>query len=236
MDRQIGNTQGYSGVAAAAIIAGEELNEFHSQPPLVVLGRFFSRELHYLDASYGIDHLPPFPDTVMIQLAQDVVGSNFGLHDPKLLADNFSYLEPSMGPFNKMVYLEKFSEFGILDAVTDMDYGITNYRVDPNNPYRVWVDIRAKGTRTGAIGRAIPKISNAKYEAAPEAMVSSSRCSILIFSRSMTHQPPFYALFNSPFHLMMTDAVLALPRRQYLILYWATLEGSVECMDYYMPH
>jgi hypothetical protein len=174
MDRQIGNTHGYSGITGAAVIAGEEPNEFLSQPPLVVLGRKFTGELPYFDDHYGEEeHLPPFPDTVMIQLAKDVVEANFGLDKPDLLSDKFSYIEPSTGPLNKMRYLEKFSAYNVLEAVKDMDYGITNYRVDP---YRVcvWVDLRSKGTRTGAIGNFIPKFPVSTYESAPEAMVSSS--------------------------------------------------------------
>jgi len=170
MDRQIGNTHGYSGIAGAAVIAGEEPNDFLNQPPLVLLGRFFTAELPSLDEHYGEEHLPAFPDTVMIQLAKDVVDTNFGLDNPDLLSGKFSYLEPSMGPLNKRKYLEKFSAYGVLDAVRDMDYGIMHYRVDPYNPYRIWVDQRAKGTRTGAIGNAIPKFPAAAYEAAPEAM------------------------------------------------------------------
>ena len=175
MDRQIGNTHGYSGIAGAAVIAGEEHNDFLSQPPLVVLGRKFTGELPYYDEYYGEEeHMPPFPDTVMIQLAKDVVEANFGLDKPDLLSDKFSYLEPSTGPLNKMRYLEKFSAYNVLEAVKDMDYGITNYRVDAYNPYRVWVDQRSKGTRTGAIGNVIPKFPVSTYESPPEAMVSSS--------------------------------------------------------------
>jgi hypothetical protein len=180
MDRQIGNTQGYSGIAGAAVIAGEEPNDFTSQPPLLVLGRIFSGKLTYLDERYGEEYLPPFPDTVMIQLAKGVVASNFGLDDPDLLANEFSYLEPSMGPLNKMKYLEKFSEYGVRDAVRDMDYRIMNYRVDQYNPYRIWVDTCARGTRTGPIGDKLPNVPAANYEAPPEAMVSSSSFPLII--------------------------------------------------------
>lgn len=180
MDRQIGNTQGYSGIAGAAIIAGDQPNEFLlTQPPLVVLGRKFTGQLTYLDEHYGETthlHLPPFPDSVMIQLAKDVVEANFGLDKPDLLSSSeFSYLEPSIGPLNKRRYLDKFSAYNVRDAVRDMDYGIMHYRVDPYNPYRIWVDQRSKGTRTGSIGNAYPKFPVAAYESAPEAMVSSSK-------------------------------------------------------------
>jgi len=227
MDRQIGNTKGYSGIAGAAVIAGEEPSDFTSQPPLVVLGRIFTGKLTYFDERYGEEYLPPFPDTVMIQLAKGVVASNFGLDDPDLLANEFSYLETSMGPLNKIKYLEKFSEYGIRDAVRDMDYRIMNYRVDQYNPYRIWVDTFARGTRTGPIGNVLPKGPAAIYEAAPEAMVSSS-ISILKFfsfgSFSLEHELILlsYLPVDSPFRLMTTGIARVSQQQLYSIRSWAT--------------
>ena len=181
MDRQTGNTQGYSGIAGAAVIAGEKPSEFSNQPPLVALGRVFSNKLTYFDSDELNGELPPFPNSVMIQLAEGMVSTNFGLDDSGLLADDeFSYLEPSMGPLNKVNYLDKLSEYGIRDAVKDLDYRIENYRIDPYNPYRIWIDVRPKGTRTGAIGKFVPKGPVASYAAAPEAMVSLSNILFLV--------------------------------------------------------
>ena len=125
----------------------------------------------------------------MIQLAKGVLASNFGLNDPNLLAEEFVYVEPLMGPLEKEKYLEVFSrEYTVREGVPDLDYGlqvsrlnsgidhskvvicmcivaystylpyrslshsfsfdssviyqIQNFRVDPYDPYRVWVDSR----------------------------------------------------------------------------------------------
>ena len=48
-------------------------------------------------------------------------------------------------------------------------YHRQNYRIDPYDPYRVWVDTRARGTRTGPMGKSAAPTSS-KYLAPPESM------------------------------------------------------------------
>ncbi|KAL7535311.1 hypothetical protein ACHAXR_006412 [Thalassiosira sp. AJA248-18] len=174
LDRQVGNTNGLSGIPAAAVIGGAPESD-SSVPPLVALGRFFGRPIKPIDSDKGMmegnNNLAPFPDSVMIQLAKGVLASNLGLNDPNLLAENFVYVEPLMGPLDKEKYLEQFSgDYDVLGGVPDLDYGLQNFRVDPYDPYRVWVDSRPTGTRIGSIGkRALPKnVNYAIYKAPPE--------------------------------------------------------------------
>jgi len=174
LDRQFGNTKGLSGIAGAAICAGVPLNEWELSPPLVAMGKFFGRPMKQIDEQSGGDvGMPPFPDSVMIQLAKGVTASSFGLDDPDLLSIDFTYLEPLMGPLKKEAYVELFTtKYNVRDAVPDLDYQFQNYRVDPYDPFRVWVDTRAKGTRIGPIGaKALPaNIQSAKFESPPECM------------------------------------------------------------------
>ena len=133
LDRQVGNTDGLSGISAAAYIAGAPSNALWdvlagSVPPAVALGRFFGRPLKSIDndnKAGGVGGLPPFPDSVMIQLAKGVLASNLGLDDSNLLAENFVYIEPLMGPFDKEKYLKVFGEeYDVRGAVPDLDYGL----------------------------------------------------------------------------------------------------------------
>lgn len=138
LDRQVGNTNGLSGVPAAAVIGGAPTNVLsdmfgsgYGVPPLVALGRFFGRPLKpIIDSDKnkrggGDGMLAPFPDSVLIQLAKGVLASNFGVNDPNLLAEQFVYIEPLLGPLDKDKYLEVFSdEYYIQDAVPDLDYGL----------------------------------------------------------------------------------------------------------------
>ena len=78
LDRQIGNTNGLSGINAAAKIGGLEPSPLLDTPPLVALSSMFSKPFKPLKP-IG-DSLPaPFPDSVMIQLAKGVIASDFGL-------------------------------------------------------------------------------------------------------------------------------------------------------------
>lgn len=131
LDRRVGNTDGLSGISAAAYIAGAPSNALWdvlagSVPPAVALGRFFGRPLKSIDnKAGGGGGLPPFPDSVMIQLAKGVLASNLGLDDSNLLAENFVYIEPLMGPFDKDKYLKVFGEeYDVRGAVPDLDYGL----------------------------------------------------------------------------------------------------------------
>lgn len=124
LDRQFGNTKGLSGIAGAAICAGVPLNEWELSPPLVAMGKFFGRPMKQIDEQSGGDvGMPPFPDSVMIQLAKGVTASSFGLDDPDLLSIDFTYLEPLMGPLKKEAYVELFTtKYNVRDAVPDLDY------------------------------------------------------------------------------------------------------------------
>jgi hypothetical protein len=51
-----------------------------------------------------------------------VTATNFGLEDPDLLSDDFTYIEPLMGPMDKERYIAVFDEFNVKDAVPDLDY------------------------------------------------------------------------------------------------------------------
>ena len=168
LDRQFGNTNGLSGIAGAAVIAGAPPSDWEVFPPFMSISRIFARPIKMInerDEEEG--YLPPFPDSVMIQLAKGVAASDFGLNDPDLLSNDFTYLEPMMGPMDKERYIEMFEELNIRDAVPDLDYQLENFRIDPYDPYRVWVDTRARGTRSGPIGKIVsPKAS--KYLAPPE--------------------------------------------------------------------
>lgn len=51
-----------------------------------------------------------------------MTATNFGLEDPDLLSEDFTYIEPLMGPMDKERYIAVFDEFNVKDAVPDLDY------------------------------------------------------------------------------------------------------------------
>jgi hypothetical protein len=69
MDRGFGNTNGLSGIAGAAVVAGAAPSDWEVYPPLVSAGRIFGRPMKMIqerDEDEG--YLPPFPESVMIQV------------------------------------------------------------------------------------------------------------------------------------------------------------------------
>ncbi len=149
MDRLVGNTQGTTGVVAAAITGGQPISDWDIYPPATVLKRFFGRPVKPLPEVSNF--LAPFPETVMIQLAKGIIGSNMASVDPSLLAFSFTYMTPSLGPIGKKEFLEYYAK----EEFQDVDPRISNYRVDPYDPERVWVDLKPVG---------------AGYQGAPQAM------------------------------------------------------------------
>lgn len=89
------------------------------------------------------------------------------------MAENFLYLEKLIGPLDKEQYLKKFGEeYYLRDGMPDLDLRLTNFRVDPYDPYRVWVDSSPRGVRIGNIGkRSLPRNVDAlPYQGPPESI------------------------------------------------------------------
>ena len=127
LDRRAGNTDGLSGVAAAAAAGGASpargLGALAYLPPLVAL----ARALKGGDGGGGYDGAaaaPPFPEAVLIQLAEGVAASDLGRSDPRLLAEDFEYVEPLRGPLGKEEYLRAFTEeYDVREGMAELDYG-----------------------------------------------------------------------------------------------------------------
>jgi hypothetical protein len=171
MDRLVGNTKGLCGVMAAAVIAGSEPSIWDIYPPTVVAQRFFGRKPKQIEdaSTTNTPTLAPFPETVMIQLAKGVIAANNGASDPDLLAPSFTFCGPLVGPIDKDAFIKAFGSFKLNTAFPDLDVDYQNFRVDPFDPFRVWVDVRATGTNTGAF---LDKEPTGKSVATPPEAVS----------------------------------------------------------------
>ena len=138
MDRLVGNTNGLCGVMAASTVAGKPPSEWEIYPPLNVVQRFFGRPVKQLPDEES-NFLAPFPESVMIQLAKGVIAADNGASDPDLLASSFTFCGPLVGPLEKDAFVKAFGGFNINDGFPDLDVEYSNFRVDPYDPYRVWV-------------------------------------------------------------------------------------------------
>jgi len=139
MDRLVGNTYGLCGAMAAAAIAGVPPSDWEVYPIPTVISRIFGGTSD--PVKEASTKLSPFPETVMIQLVKGIFATNLAADDPSLLSRDFSFITPSVGPIGKKKFLESYAtqEFGDFSPET------SNFRVDPYDPYRVWVDVKLVG-------------------------------------------------------------------------------------------
>jgi hypothetical protein len=149
MDRQVGNTRGATGVMAAAMVAGQPPSDWDIYPAPAVIARFFGRPVTALKETKAV--LAPFPETVMIQLAKGILATSMAAEDSTLLADGFEYSTPYEGPVRKEDFLGRFAA----QEFANVDPEFAHFRVDPFDPFRVWVDVVPAGSG---------------YEGAPQAM------------------------------------------------------------------
>lgn len=136
LDRFVGNTDGTTGVVAAAIIGGNPVSDWEVYPPATVISRFFGRPAKQIPEATTF--LAPFPESVMVQLAKGIILSDLGLQDPSLLGEDFTFCTLTIGPIRKTDFLEKYAE----QQFKDVTPNFSNFRVDPYDPNRVWVDIQ----------------------------------------------------------------------------------------------
>lgn len=149
MDRQVGNTRGATGVMAAAMVAGQPPSDWDIYPAPAVIARFFGRPVTALKETKAV--LAPFPETVMIQLAKGILATNMASEDSTLLVDSFEYSTPYEGPVRKDEFLRRFAA----QEFDNVDPDFAHFRVDPFDPFRVWVDVVPAGP---------------EYQGAPQAM------------------------------------------------------------------
>ena len=139
MDRLVGNTGGLCGIMAAATIAGAPPSPFETYPITTVVGRLFARPQRQLQEPKSF--LAPFPESVMIQLAKGIVAAQMAALDPDLLSESFTFFGAMSGQIDKKRYIDTFAANMFGGAEPDM----THFRVDPYDPYRVWMDVRSYG-------------------------------------------------------------------------------------------
>lgn len=112
-------------------------------PHKVPGGTFLDEEAMLAQSTFPIK-----PDDLVAR-AKEVLGKGAGVDDPDLLADDFEFCAPVVGPIGKKQYLDALNGFKLLDAFPDMENNFHFVRVDPFEHNRVWWHSRAVATQTG---------------------------------------------------------------------------------------
>ena len=88
--------------------------------------------------------------------------SNEGFYSPvkrEMMADDFVFMGPVVGPLNTVDYLGTLSVFRVYDAFPDVQVDMAPFTQDPHENKRFWSIIRVTGTHTGDLDMGDAKIT-----------------------------------------------------------------------------
>ena len=95
--------------------------------------------------------------------------SNEGFYSPvkrEMMADDFVFMGPVVGPLNAVDYLGTLGVFRVYDAFPDVQVDMAPFTQDPHDDKRFWSVIRVTGTHTGALDLGDAKIQESGCESA----------------------------------------------------------------------
>mmetsp|Transcript_26246 Transcript_26246/g.62150 ORF Transcript_26246/g.62150 Transcript_26246/m.62150 type:complete len:314 (-) Transcript_26246:359-1300(-) len=99
----------------------------------------------------------PLTPEELVQKCKAVLTSDFGCKDPSVLAPDFRFVAPVVGPLGKEEFTAAFASFKVRDALPDVRENSWNFHVDPIEPNRVWWLARAQGTHSAPLFFPPPK-------------------------------------------------------------------------------
>lgn len=85
------------------------------------------------------------------QLAYRFISSEFGCLSPDLLADDFQFLFPVVGPLGKAEFVEAFGAFKVRRAFPNARSNFYNFHIDPLEPNRLWALSRGAYVQEGPL-------------------------------------------------------------------------------------
>jgi hypothetical protein len=171
IDRFTGNTGGLAGPLGILYALDEAPSKFDYFPPAVVVKQFFSRTKKPLKRKAV--SVSPFPVAVMTSLAKRLVETSLGAEEPSLLASEFQFSGPVVGPLVKEEFVGALKTFDLKSFLPDLKTNSYCFEVDSFDPERVWVISRGSGTMTGPLvfgGKVVLPATGNAYRGAPEAV------------------------------------------------------------------
>jgi len=93
----------------------------------------------------------PISPKQLIKMTKAVCESNFGCTKTDLLAEDFQFVAPIVGPLPKSEFVKAFSEFDVRTAFPNQKENFWGFNVDPQEPNRVWFFSRAESVHAGVL-------------------------------------------------------------------------------------
>lgn len=110
------------------------------------------------------------PPDQLILLAKRFLASRGGFGaDPDLLADDFKFVGPVVGPLPKTEFISALGNVDVNGAFPDFNPEFHGFQVDPFEGNRVWYIARGRGTNTGPFPPFAPEPTNKKVVNPPQA-------------------------------------------------------------------
>lgn len=110
------------------------------------------------------------PPETLIAAAKTFLESRGGFGaDPALLADNFEFIGPVVGPLGKEEFLSAIGSVDMKTAFPDFQGEFYAFSVDPFEGNRVWYIARGRGTNTGPLPPFAPQATNRTLVNPPQA-------------------------------------------------------------------
>ncbi len=87
----------------------------------------------------------------LTELAQNLICHELGGDDPSLLAEDFQFLFPVVGPLTKAQFVEAFTNFKVREAFPTASANFYNFKIDPLEPNRIWMMSRGAYEHLGTL-------------------------------------------------------------------------------------
>lgn len=87
----------------------------------------------------------------LTELATNLICNELGGTDPSLLAKDFQFLFPVVGPLTKTQFIEAFTNFKVRDAFPTSSANFYNFKIDPLEPNRIWMFSRGAYEHLGTL-------------------------------------------------------------------------------------
>ena len=115
-----------------------------------------------------IDEAHALPEERLLRLTADLIAGGFGCADPSLLADNFQFTGPVVGPLDKAAFVKAYSGVsGMMSELEDLEYNYRDARVCAFDVNRVWYTSSptAYHPKTGRRWISPPECGSAQFDA-----------------------------------------------------------------------